>query len=272
MTRSIGGESKAIVARKWATLFLSVVLALGACVGCDGATGEEVEGSSGKELAKTGETAPAASTLTIEVTAPDWPEEGGSVPVCVQGETTEQKEVVKTYFVKPNTKKEVNLDPGTYDLSVVTTSLDSDSVIWRSSSRHVDLEAGKSAIIALELVHDREAMEKAVREAEEKAKAEAEARAKAEAEAAAQAQAQREAEEAAARAAEAKAAQSRASEPRSTPAPQASAQNGATVYIAASGNGTKYHRSPSCSNMKGTVTLSVSDAQARGYGPCKKCY
>lgn len=45
-----------------------------------------------------------------------------------------------------------------------------------------------------------------------------------------------------------------------------------TVYIAASGNGTKYHSNPNCSNMKGTVSLSLSTAQARGYEPCKKCY
>lgn len=46
----------------------------------------------------------------------------------------------------------------------------------------------------------------------------------------------------------------------------------ATVYIAASGNGTKYHSNPNCSRMNGTISLTVSDAQARGYTPCKKCY
>ena len=50
-----------------------------------------------------------------------------------------------------------------------------------------------------------------------------------------------------------------------------SAQSTQTVYIASSGKGKKYHTDPSCSKMKGTIALSVSEAQSRGYGPCKKC-
>ena len=44
------------------------------------------------------------------------------------------------------------------------------------------------------------------------------------------------------------------------------------VYIASSGNGTKYHSNPYCSNMKGTIKLSIEEAIQRGYTPCKKCY
>lgn len=46
------------------------------------------------------------------------------------------------------------------------------------------------------------------------------------------------------------------------------------VYIAASGNGKKYHKVSSCSNMKGTIEMTVSEAEAAGYTPCKKksCY
>lgn len=44
------------------------------------------------------------------------------------------------------------------------------------------------------------------------------------------------------------------------------------VYIAGSGNGTKYHSNPNCSNMKNPIEISLSEAQARGYEPCKKCY
>lgn len=47
---------------------------------------------------------------------------------------------------------------------------------------------------------------------------------------------------------------------------------GPTVYIASSGNGTKYHSNPNCSNMKGTTALTQAEAEARGYTPCKKCY
>lgn len=44
------------------------------------------------------------------------------------------------------------------------------------------------------------------------------------------------------------------------------------VYIAGSGNGSKYHSSPSCSNMKNPVALTQAEAESRGYTPCKKCY
>ncbi len=47
------------------------------------------------------------------------------------------------------------------------------------------------------------------------------------------------------------------------------------VYIAASGNGTKYHRSPDCSKMNGNVIeMTREEAEAAGYSPCKKnsCY
>lgn len=45
-----------------------------------------------------------------------------------------------------------------------------------------------------------------------------------------------------------------------------------TVYIAASGNGTKYHSDPNCSRMKKTISMTVEEAEAQGYTPCKKCY
>lgn len=49
-------------------------------------------------------------------------------------------------------------------------------------------------------------------------------------------------------------------------------QNSVTVYIASSGDGTKYHSNPNCSRMKNPVAISKSEAQSRGYEPCKKCY
>lgn len=49
-------------------------------------------------------------------------------------------------------------------------------------------------------------------------------------------------------------------------------QNSVTVYIAGSGDGTKYHSNPNCSHMKDPVAISKSEAQNRGYEPCKKCY
>lgn len=73
-----------------------------------------------------------------------------------------------------------------------------------------------------------------------------------------------------------------------TPAPEPAAEESATgaaggaaaqtedhgtmVWIAGSGNGTKYHSYAGCSNMKNPVEISLADAEARGYEPCKKCY
>lgn len=45
-----------------------------------------------------------------------------------------------------------------------------------------------------------------------------------------------------------------------------------TVWVASSGNGTKYHSNPNCSRMKNPIQLTKSEAAARGFGPCKKCY
>lgn len=47
------------------------------------------------------------------------------------------------------------------------------------------------------------------------------------------------------------------------------------VYIAASGNGKKYHSSKYCSRMNGNVIkMTIEEAKAAGYTPCKKksCY
>lgn len=46
----------------------------------------------------------------------------------------------------------------------------------------------------------------------------------------------------------------------------------AMVWIAGSGNGTKYHSSSSCSSMKNPIQVTLSDAIARGYGPCARCH
>lgn len=42
------------------------------------------------------------------------------------------------------------------------------------------------------------------------------------------------------------------------------------VWVPASGS--KYHKSSSCSGMKNPSQVSLSDAESRGYTPCKKCY
>ena len=44
------------------------------------------------------------------------------------------------------------------------------------------------------------------------------------------------------------------------------------VYIAGSGEGTKYHSNPDCNNMNNPVEITISEAEAKGLTPCKRCY
>ncbi len=44
-----------------------------------------------------------------------------------------------------------------------------------------------------------------------------------------------------------------------------------TVWIPTKG-GTKYHKKSSCSNMDNPSNVSLDDAKAQGFTPCKKCY
>lgn len=46
--------------------------------------------------------------------------------------------------------------------------------------------------------------------------------------------------------------------------------NGSTVWVSKSGS--KYHRDPSCSGMKSPSKLTKSEAESKGYTPCKRCY
>lgn len=53
---------------------------------------------------------------------------------------------------------------------------------------------------------------------------------------------------------------------------QYNTSDGVMVWIASSGNGTKYHSGSSCSNMENPNQVSKSDAIAWGYEACKKCW
>ena len=66
------------------------------------------------------------------------------------------------------------------------------------------------------------------------------------------------------------AAPTEAPTPEPTAAPTSAPEP--TVYIAGSGSGTKYHSHSSCSGMTDPVEVTLSQAQAWGYTPCKRCY
>lgn len=48
-------------------------------------------------------------------------------------------------------------------------------------------------------------------------------------------------------------------------------EQSANVWIPTNG-GKKYHKSASCSNMKNPEEVTKSEAESRGFTPCKKCY
>lgn len=45
-----------------------------------------------------------------------------------------------------------------------------------------------------------------------------------------------------------------------------------TEVVWVSGNGTKYHSTPNCSNMKSPRELTIEEAERQNYTPCSKCH
>lgn len=54
------------------------------------------------------------------------------------------------------------------------------------------------------------------------------------------------------------------------PTSQTERSNGSTVWV--SQTGSKYHSDPSCSGMKNPSQISRTEAEGKGYTPCKRCY
>ena len=118
-------------------------------------------------------------------------------------------------------------------------------------------------------IEDKKAIELAEKEAQEKA--EEEARIKAEEAKKAEAEAKKAEEEAAAQAAAQKAEEERIAA-EAAQAAQSSQPQEQMVWISATGS--KYHNKSSCGKMNpnNATQITLSDAQSRGYTPCKKCY
>lgn len=58
----------------------------------------------------------------------------------------------------------------------------------------------------------------------------------------------------------------------SSQAESSSAAQSDIVYVAGSGNGSRYHSTPDCSRMKDPIALSREEAEEQGYTPCQRCY
>lgn len=235
-------------------LMVSVVIAVALC-GCS-------QGRFGSNVIFEGET-PLATTagddqpfVSLEVScAEEKPVD--SLVVLIAGQTAEGVDVSKSLTAVVGSTQKLDLEPGTYTFSFdAFLSVDGKQAYKAASSLYV-FDGESSKTVKLSIVPDEEKTAEIVA-ADEAAKAAAEAEAAAAAQRAAE-------EEAAAEAAAAAQAQAAARQAQSD-------SGGGTVYVAASGKGSKYHSNPNCSRMKGTISMTVSKAKAAGYTPCSKCY
>lgn len=206
----------------------------------------------------------STAVLSFTVTSDDWdPAQDGGAIIKIMGQTDAGRAVSEQYVALETDEKYLtDLEAGEYDVSFTKMRTES-TRIFKAETQHIRFDGAYDEDVAIFLSLDADAMARAEQEAAEKAAAEAAEKAAAE-EAAREAEAARIAQEQAAAEAQ------RIAEEQAAAA--AAAQDERTVYVASSGNGKKYHSNPSCSRMKGTIALTVGEAEARGYGPCSRCY
>lgn len=197
--------------------------------------------------------------LDINVNADGW--QGGAVSVSVNGKSDKGDSVSKTVSVTPGEGYESNdLTAGSYTFTVIDSSLRSGETVYAVSSIDDMRDDSRNQHVAISLSIDQEATEQLAAEKQRLAdeqKAEEEAEAKKAAEAAA---AQKAAQE---KAATTSSSASSASKASSTTNPQ-------TVYVTKTGK--KYHNDGCSSLKKPKIAMSLSEAEAEGYTPCKNCH
>lgn len=186
---------------------------------------------------------------------------GRAVSVSVNGKSDKGDSVSKTVSVTPGEGYESNdLTAGSYTFTVIDSSLRSGETVYAVSSIDDMRDDSRNQHVAISLSIDQEATEQLAAEKQRLAdeqKAEEEAEAKKAAEAAA---AQKAAQE---KAATTSSSASSASKASSTTNPQ-------TVYVTKTGK--KYHNDGCSSLKKSKIAMSLSEAEAEGYTPCKNCH
>lgn len=206
---------------------------------------------------------PQASDVRVSVVVPEqWPmedAEAASVVVEVTGTADDGEEVAQSVSVVPGSSRTLILEPGAYSVAAKTSEVTLADMVFVASGQALAVDgSGDDLSATVTFVLDEA-------KTQEIADAKAEAQRAAEEEAARQAEAERQAaEEAERQAAEAEAA-------RQAEAAAAEAQrNEQTVYI--TDTGSKYHNA-GCRHLKESKhAISLSEAQARGYEPCKHCH
>ena len=235
---SDGGRKKG---SRWGATSLAALI-------CIFAMAISISACSGSDDASTANpVAEEAGTLTLELDVEDW--EGGVVPVRVSGSQKDGEEIGASLNVVPGDDIELTYAAGDYTFSISGSDISTDSVAYEDVEKDIQFDGVEDCTVSLDVSVDDEAT--AILAEEAAARAEAEQRAREEEEARAAAQA--EAEEAARAQAEAEAQ-----------------KNEQTVYI--TNTGEKYHNA-GCRYLKNSsIPISLSQAQAQGYTPCKVCH
>ena len=217
--------------------------------------------------------------LGINIDVDGW--QGGAVSVSVNGKSDKGDSVSKTVSVKPGEEYESSdFVAGSYTFTVSDSSLRVGETIYAVSSTDDMRDDSKNQHVTIRLAVDQDATDKLAVEKqrladEQKAAEEAAAKQKAEEEAVAkkaqeEAEAKKQADEAAAQ----KAAQEKKAAATSSGSNAASrtssATNSQTVYVTKTGK--KYHNDGCSSLKKSKIAMSLSEAEAEGYTPCKNCH
>lgn len=207
------------------------------------------------------EVAEEEGVLSFMLTSSEWDDaRDGSIVVRIDGTTDDGGAFLEDYKATVNQKYDLEAAPGIYTIFLVSGIPAQGDNIFTCSPVMERFDGKKDRTIVLPIEIDTAKVAEAKKAAEEKAQKEAAEKAaqeKAAAEAAAAEAARIEAEQQAQAKAEAEA--------------QAKSVQERTVYIASSGKGKKYHYDSTCSKMKGTISLTISEAESQGYTPCSKC-
>ena len=259
-TGSPSGEARNKGPRRGIALLMALFCALAMAVPIS-ACSEADEGSANEAVIE------KAGTLALELDVEDW--EDGVVPVRVSGSQEDGEKIDATLNVVPGDDIELTYGAGDYTFSINGSDISTDSVAYEDIEKDVRFDGSEDCSVTLVVAVDDEATAALAEEAaaraeeEQRAREEEEARAAAQAEAEAAARAQAEAEAAAQAQAEAEAAAQAQAEAEAQ-------KNEQTVYI--TNTGKKYHNA-GCRYLKSSsIPISLSQAQAQGYTPCKVCH
>lgn len=173
--------------------------------------------------------------LSLLVSVDDEAAADGPLSVDVTGTPDDGEKISATITVSPGEPLDLNYGPGSYTFVMAGRTVE--ETVYAQAESTVEFDGTHDQTVSLDVQVDDEAT-KAL--ADQRAAEEA-ARAQAEAEAQARAQAE---------------------------AP--SQTNERTVYITRTGE--KYHESWCSSLRKSKIPISLSEAEAQGYEPCKNCH